>query len=390
MCLLYNSADLIRGVAREEPTAEEDQYLHTKTQNRSRGRKCSHYDAHKVVVTSENGFVVVGVDARDRPGLLLDISKGLVQLNLNLRHSEASVVGNRSISIWRCELIEAELPDLEEIWSVINALLDSLGGNQVVKRRGMRVIRAVVTSMSSLNGRNINEVNFRDNYKCSIVALQQAGQNATLNDAVFGSGDVLILKANDDSPLLKPPPSDFYNRTTRTDGGMGGNISRNGSVNLFQKIKKRVSAATLNSKNSNDNLDAIDIGTKQFTKNQSDVSDLEVARNSAGNSDLNNSLEDSADIFYIGNSGNSVSDDSCEHNNELKIDNIEVGMNDIASEEEIWKDLQVIFVDKEKQRSEEGGGREFLMAMEISGKGLADKTVSETGLDKVNNLFCLQ
>ena len=75
---------------------------------------------HKVVVTSDNEFVVAGVDARDRPGLMLDISKGLSRLNLNLRHTEASVVGARSISIWRCELVNADLPDLEEIWSVLN------------------------------------------------------------------------------------------------------------------------------------------------------------------------------------------------------------------------------------------------------------------------------
>jgi hypothetical protein len=71
-------------------------------------------------VTSEYEFVVVGVNADDRPGLLLDISKGLLRLNLSLRHTEASVVGQRSISIWRCELLENDLPDLEEIWSVLN------------------------------------------------------------------------------------------------------------------------------------------------------------------------------------------------------------------------------------------------------------------------------
>jgi hypothetical protein len=52
--------------------------------------------------------------------LLLDISKGLSRLNLNLRHTEASAVDQRSISIWRCEMLESELADLEEIWSVLN------------------------------------------------------------------------------------------------------------------------------------------------------------------------------------------------------------------------------------------------------------------------------
>jgi hypothetical protein len=56
--------------------------------------------AQKVIVTSEHDTVIVGVDAEDRPWLLLDISKGLLSLNLTLRHSEASVGADRSISIW--------------------------------------------------------------------------------------------------------------------------------------------------------------------------------------------------------------------------------------------------------------------------------------------------
>lgn len=76
--------------------------------------------APQVVVTSDHEYVVIGVNAADRPGLLLDISKGLLRLNLSLRHTEAAVVGARSVSIWRCELIDSEIPDLEEIWSVLN------------------------------------------------------------------------------------------------------------------------------------------------------------------------------------------------------------------------------------------------------------------------------
>lgn len=79
-----------------------------------------HTDAAQVVVTADHEFVVIGANAQDRPGLLLDISKGLLRLNLSLHHTEASVVGTRSISIWRCELKNSDLPDLEEIWSVLN------------------------------------------------------------------------------------------------------------------------------------------------------------------------------------------------------------------------------------------------------------------------------
>ena len=56
-------------------------------------------------------LVLVGINARDRPGLLLDISKGLLRLELQLRHTEAAVVDERSISIWRCEFLGTQLPD---------------------------------------------------------------------------------------------------------------------------------------------------------------------------------------------------------------------------------------------------------------------------------------
>ena len=69
-------------------------------------------DAHPVVV--------VGINTRDRPGLLLDISKGLLGLKIQLHHSEASVIDSRSISIWRCEILEDGVSDKEEIWSVLN------------------------------------------------------------------------------------------------------------------------------------------------------------------------------------------------------------------------------------------------------------------------------
>jgi UTP:GlnB (protein PII) uridylyltransferase len=110
--------DLIRGLARDEPMGDET--LHPVFPRTPRRVNNDLTGPHKVVVTSEHEFVIVGVNAHDRPGLLLDISKGLSRLDLNLRHTEASVVDQRSISIWRCEMLESELADLEEIWSVLN------------------------------------------------------------------------------------------------------------------------------------------------------------------------------------------------------------------------------------------------------------------------------
>lgn len=113
---------MIRGVDRDENMDNENRAFPATGHRRDANATA----AHKVVVISEHDLVVVGVDSRDRPGLLLDISKGLSRLNLNLRHTEASVVGTRSISVWRCELVDNELPDLEEIWSVLNVSLHGL------------------------------------------------------------------------------------------------------------------------------------------------------------------------------------------------------------------------------------------------------------------------
>ena len=394
--------DMIRGVAREEPTQVEDQYLRKDIGVKRPLR--SDESAHKVIVTSEQDFVIVGVDARDRPGLLLDISKGLLQLHLTLRHSEASVVGNRSLSIWRCEVIEAELPDIEEIWSLMNTLLETFdqGTSQAIKRGGLRVIRAVVTATSRLNGNTLNTVDFRNRYKAAIVAIQKGGRNVPLSGVTFGAGDILVLKANDDSPLLKQPPADFYKRGG-ADGPIGSNLSRSGSVNSFiKRMKKKVSNATLNTMNSkhseNNNNEVAGVSSpKETTQNQSfDGPDIEAAKT---NSFVNASFEQNSGggDFYIGGSDQSgdgdfdVGDDEDDMGQndtddkgmKLVIDN----MNDIGLEEEIWKDLQVVFVDKNKERSGDGA-REFLTAMEIPPKSkLADRTVADTGLDKLPGVF---
>ena len=110
------SIDLIRGYQREEPVGDERLLASQKGVHTTA--------AHKVVVIMEHGLVVIGVDVRDRPGLLLDISKALSSLKLNVRHTEACVVGQRSISIWRCELIETDIADLDAIWSVLNVSVE--------------------------------------------------------------------------------------------------------------------------------------------------------------------------------------------------------------------------------------------------------------------------
>jgi len=76
--------------------------------------------AQIVVANDFRGLVLVGINAPDRPGLLLDISKGLHRLNLQLHHSEAAVVNDRSVSVWRCEYLERKETDAEEIWAVLS------------------------------------------------------------------------------------------------------------------------------------------------------------------------------------------------------------------------------------------------------------------------------
>jgi hypothetical protein len=255
------------------------------------------------------------------------------------------------------------------------------------------VIRAVVTATSSLNGNNINDSNFRERYKAAIVAIQKGGRNVPLSGVIFGSGDVLVLKANDDSPLLKQPPSDFYKRGGN-DGATGGNLSRSGSVNSFlKKVKQKVSMGTLNSKNSNNNNNTIDVEIKRSRQNDAEATpDLEVARMNDDDDegiDFNNTSADDGDIFYIGESDGSASDENVTDENENEVvigGNIQASMNAIVEEEEIWKDLQVLFVDKDKQRSDDGA-REFLTAMEVSGKNMVGRTVAEIGLDKLPGVF---
>ena len=115
---------MIRGFQREEPVGEEQLLASQKD--------ITPTAAHKVVAVKENELVTIGVDVRDRPGLLLEISKALISLRLNIRHTEASVVNKRSISIWRCELIDSDILDLDAIWSVLNVSVDTYNHEWVV------------------------------------------------------------------------------------------------------------------------------------------------------------------------------------------------------------------------------------------------------------------
>ena len=106
--------DMIRGVERDE-----SKDIIAASPHRVSTSQTLISEAPKVVVTVEKNLVVIGVDSRDRPGLLLDLSKGLLSLNLENHHTEAAVVGGRSLSIWRCEPMGTEIADIENIWTVM-------------------------------------------------------------------------------------------------------------------------------------------------------------------------------------------------------------------------------------------------------------------------------
>ena len=79
----------------------------------------------------------------------------------------------------------------------------------VLKKQGLKVIRARVTKHSRLVGHTAAEVHFRETYKAAIVAVQQGGRNAkkSLSSLKFKVGDILVLQVSDDCPLLSPPPA---------------------------------------------------------------------------------------------------------------------------------------------------------------------------------------
>jgi di/tricarboxylate transporter len=326
-------------------------------------------DPAKIVVTIDRDLVVAGINARDRPGLLLDISRGLLRLNLELRHTEAAVVDDRSISIWRCEGVDGtELPDLEEIWSVLNALLSNEAGIEAVKQRGLRVIRARVVKDSRLVGKTAAEVSFRRAYRAAIVAVGHSGKTTTtaLSTVRFEAGDVLVLQASDDSPLLKKPPEDFYKNLKDTvkeeKETSGGAMSRTSSVGSFLRTMT---------------------GRKSFSEdlNDADGETHDPAR--------------SADDDSGGGEGYflpSDEDADLEQNVDREAVAIDMsatlGTTELAKREEaVWRDLQVLFKE-EGAIASEGATREFLTAMEVAPHSkLAGRNVAQIGINKMPDLF---
>jgi len=310
--------DMIRGYNPSEPFPEE-----IDTDRRVNALN----GPSKVVVLVDtqdlDDVVLAGVNTIDRPGLMLDISRTLHSLGLQLHHTEASVIRNRSISIWRCALIDggADNPNEAEMQAVLSSMLLLEGGAGAAKQRGLPVIRCLVTDESRLCGKNLEDVNFRETYKAAIITVQKRDKSTVddLTEVQFSPKDILVVQADADSPLLIRPPPTFYAKLDNTTSG----------------------------------------GRKFF-----------------GGIKMSSSFTDLVKL-----SGGKVP--------EVAEDEISISSND-SQTKEVWRDLYVLFSEKETGNAQESGGnsREFLAAVEVSTKSEhIDKTVAQAGLDRQAGLF---
>jgi di/tricarboxylate transporter len=351
--------DQIRGQTQSDMDAEIPMSpIRQRAKHHSSAHKKTEKDPTKIVVTTDtydsDRSVIVGVDAQDRAGLLLDISKGLLRLNLQLRHTEAKVIDERSLSIWRCECIETELPDLEEVWSVLNALLEESHGTEAIKKRGLRVVRAVVTPSSRLVGSTAADLNFRNTYKAAIIAVQKGGKNSPTS-VTFHAGDVLILQAAENSPLLKTPPEDFYEKL-----GKPNPPSRATSVKALVNLVKGGTGVSKRG----------DLETHEAPALEPSSADVE-----AGNDDFLIAQED----HWSGDEAQ-TNDSQQRYNDTISVS---TEMHDLA-----WKDLRVIFASNDSSADSGANQKEFLTAMEVAPHSqLANKTVQQLGIAKLPGVF---
>jgi di/tricarboxylate transporter len=174
-----------------------------------------------VTLDETEKIVLVGVDCEDHAGLMKQISDAIVQQGLNVRHSEAKVIADRSLSVWRCETLVGSSStvtprDLDDIWFGVYQHLKDSDRDLVVKTSGARVVRAYVPKSSSLVDKKPTDVNFRALYGASIVAYQKGGKNYLL-DVELDAGDLLVLHVSEASPLVSKPPPDFYDNLNLED-----------------------------------------------------------------------------------------------------------------------------------------------------------------------------
>lgn len=288
--------------------------------------------------------IIVGINAADEPGLLLRISKGLHTVGLQLHHTEAAVILDRSVSVWRCEFIEENRMEPEEIEESVKVLLEREVGAGAALSGGMPVIRVQVTDKSSLAGVILADVDFMSKYKASVMAVSKAdGSKIEVlrnRDVRIAPGDILVLQAKDDSPLLVRPPPDFY---TESESG------KRYSAGFFRAVTPKFS----------DNTSLFKTVAGKFQRNSSSVNFEDIEANADEEEE-----DDRITISYISD------------NNQVMIN--------------AWRDLKVLFHEKEDD-DVGNASREYLNARKVSPKSEhIGKNITQAGLDKLNGLFLVE
>jgi di/tricarboxylate transporter len=341
--------------------------------------------------TSKKNVVFIAINAADRPGLVHDISKGLKRLSLQALNNEASVVGLRSINLWRCEVgggLRAERrrregvdeTDIQEIWSVLTALLESTTGSEAIKQRGLRVLRASIPTGSGLVGKTAEESDFRTKYRSAIVAIQRSGGNpsGSLKKTRFMAKDVLILQVGEDSVLLSTDYARALKRveargsTTPTSKPIGRSTS-------FDKFRAAAAAFsdTHESSHEEEAAEAVDYKDDDTGRAEMKLSSSVEKRLSVMESPRTKSDKDEMEILA----------------SDLKIvSNIQPTITENGDEDEVDTD------DDTADGGEEGGlpggeddvvvGREFLAAYYVGKKSpLIGKNVKDAGIASLPGLF---
>jgi uncharacterized protein with PhoU and TrkA domain len=185
------------------------------------------YPSTHIIVTTNLDSTLIAINAADRQGPLLDISRTLMSFGIQLHHTEAVVITGRSISVWRCELEESNHTLLE----IRDSLYDVIqrGGNMNNNKKSTsRIVHAVVIPGSGLAGRRARDVDFQGLYGASLISLQRQGRSKAhvLSKLKLAIGDKLIFSVNSNLQLLHPPTSSDDN----------GKKDRSLSSNQFDEV----------------------------------------------------------------------------------------------------------------------------------------------------------
>lgn len=381
--------DIIRGNEKAKTSANRSRLIRQGSIVENLGE----YDASKVIVATDKHhltdqqLIIIGVNTHDRSGLLHDISKGIVRLKLQCRSTEAAVVHSRSISIWRCELLEGGSDDVEEIWSVLNALLENVTGIQAIKQRGLVVVRAVVQKNSRLIGKTALESQFSNKYKAAIVAIRRGDKapDGQMSKVKFAAGDTLILQTKDDSPLLVKPEASFY-QNEDGDGPKRGNSfsslrrlmrSSFGSQSDLEMLEKAAQSTSPSNKSSRD----------KSRNNSMDLSSNE-------GTDIETGIVDQGEDFKIGMTDEQDAQQSLNgsisESSSLGFEEPQEKFEPTESQIAVWRDLRVAFPESDEygETITKPDKREFLTAMQIKKRSqLANKTAIQSGLDKLSGVY---